>query len=306
MSVSNRTFGELRFQLQKEFPGLDPDKLDFWITERYRDILRSLTWRRLRVQAVIQTPAAYETGTVAVTNGADTVALTGGAFTSAMTGRAIRIAADNEYYQFTFVGATSGTLDRNYEGDTDTAATYKIAQPVYVLPADCRQLHSIRVLGLPRDLDQWSQEQLDEASPHRSRYGKPVAYAPHMDNASSPSRMQVELYPIPDEVLDLPYWYTQEPTLFEASGTSDFFAAWLLPNALVESVRQLALRMDKDYVGAREAGREAAAAFDVMQREEAKRIGTTPLKMTPAFTRHRIRRSLGSYRGGNFVLGDDF
>jgi hypothetical protein len=306
VSATNRTFGEIRFQLQKEFPGLDADVLDFWITERYRDILRSLAWRRLRVQAVIQTPDAYETGTVAVTNGSDALTLTGGTWTSAMTGRGIRIAADNEYYQFTFASSTTGTLDRNYEGTTDADATYKLFQSVYVLPADCRELHSIRVLDSPRDLDQWSQETLDEAAPHRIKYGTPRAYAPHMDNASSPSRIQVELYPIPDDVMSLPYWYTQDPTLFSASGTADFFAPWLLPNALVEQVRSLALRKERDYTGAQLASQEATVAMQEMIREEARRIGTTPLKMAGVHTRHRVERVLKRFPQGNFVLGDDF
>lgn len=306
MSVDNRTFGEIRFALHKEFPGLDQDLLDLWIVERYRDILQALAWRRLRVQSVIQTPAAYDTGTVSVTEGSDTVTLSDGTWTSAMTGRTFRVAGENEYYQFTYVGASSGTLDRNYEGDDDTAAEYKIAQSVYVLPPDCRELHSIRVLGAPRDLDQWSQEMLDEAAPHRSAYGKPVAYAPHMENASSPSRQQVELYPIPDDVYGLPFWYTQEPTLFTASDTSDFFAPWLLPNALIEHVRSIALRKEKDYTGAQFATAEAARAFATMRATEARRIGSTPMKMAPKFTRHRIERVLRNRYTGNVVLGDDF
>jgi hypothetical protein len=303
LSATNRTFGELRFQLQREFNGLDADTLDFWLTERYRDVLNDLPWQRLRVQSVIQAPAKYDTGTVAVTNGANSVTLTGGTWSSAMTGRMIRFNGENEYYQFTFASSTTGTLDRTYEGSDNAAATYKISQSVFVLPADCRQLHSIRVLGAPRDLDKISQEQLDEAAPHRSRYGTPVTYALHMDNASSPSRRQVELYPIPDELTPLPYWYTQDPTLFSASDTGSFFAPWLLPNAIVDHVRSMAY---DDLGRSDRAARRAETALQQMRTNEARQRGSEPLRMAPAYTRHRVERVVGRLPGGNFVLGDDF
>lgn len=59
MSATNPTFGEIRFQCQKRFPGLDADLLDSYINERYRRILRRGDWQRLRVQGGGQHGAAF-------------------------------------------------------------------------------------------------------------------------------------------------------------------------------------------------------------------------------------------------------
>lgn len=76
---------------------------------------------------ILSTEAFYDTGTVAVTNGANTVVLTTGEFTADMDGLPIRIDGDSVDYTFTYVDANNGTLDRVYEGTTDTSATFKIA-----------------------------------------------------------------------------------------------------------------------------------------------------------------------------------
>src|SRR5512143_2522584 len=287
MSATNPTFGEIRFQCQKRWPGVDPDILDSFINERYRRVLRRIPWQRARVQAVLQTVAPYTTGTVAVTEGSANLVLTDGTWTSAMTGRGIRIASENAYYQFTFATDTTGTLDRAYEGDTATAATYSIWQNIYVPPADLRILHSMRVFDAPQDLDQITQEELDERAPQRSLYGTPSCYATHMDDLSTPPRRQVEVYPIPDEVLALPFWYTQDATLFAASGTAGFFASWLIPEVIYAGVEADVLRKERDYAGSDRADLRVATVLVEMLMEEARRIGPRKLKMADRYTRHR-------------------
>jgi len=291
MSATQLTFGEIRFQCQKRFPGLDPDLLDSYINERYRRILRRGDWQRLRVQAVLQTVAPYETGTLAATKGSASITGTDTVWTEAMSGRAIRIAAGDEYYQLTYVSPTSGTLDRAYEGEGATAAVYSIWQNVYVLPADLSVLHSIRVLGSPRDLDQITQEELDERAANRSTVGTPDCYAPHMADLSTPPRGQVELYPIPDRVMALPFWYTQDPTLFSASQTSSFIAAWLNPDALYCGVEaEIRRQLEKDYVGAQAAEGMFSLHLSEMFAAEARRIPARQIKMAERFTRHNVRR----------------
>ncbi len=294
MSATNPTFGEVRFQCQKSWPGVDPDILDSYLNERYRRVLRKLPWQRLRVQAVLQTVAPYTTGTLDVANGSTALTLTDGTFSADMSGRAIRIAAGNEYYQFTYASPTAGTLDRGYEGTTDAVATFSIWQNIYVLPADLRILHSMRVLGAPWDMDQISQEQLDEQAPHRGLYGTPSRYATHMDDASTPPRRQVELYPIPDAVLAIPFWYTQDPTLFAASSTASFFAPWLIPDVLYAGVEAEALGKEKDYAGADRAELRFAQVLAEMLMEEARRIGPRRLKMAEKYTRHNRQRWSGT------------
>lgn len=290
MSATQLTFGEIRFQCQKRFPGVDPDVLDSLINERYRRVLRRGDWQRLKVQAVLQTVEPYETGTLAVAKGSTALVGTDTVWTDAMSGRAIRIANGEEYYQFTRTAGTTGTLDRAYEGEDETAATYSIWQNIFPLPADLFVLHSMRVLGYPADLDQVSQEQLDERDPNRASEGTPNCYSPHMDDASTPPRMQVEVFPIPDEAIAIPFWYTQDPTLFSASGTALFVAAWLEPAAIYDGVEADVRRLEKDYAGFD----RAEALFNVhlieMFGAEARRRGPQSIKMHPQYTRHNRRR----------------
>lgn len=75
----------------------------------------------------------YLTGTIAVTNNSTTITGTSTVWTSAMTDRKIKINGSDEIYTFTYVSATSGTLDKAYLGDTDTSTTYVIWQEAYLL-----------------------------------------------------------------------------------------------------------------------------------------------------------------------------
>jgi hypothetical protein len=114
------TFGEIRLQLEKLCPGIDQELIDGWINARYTEILDSLPWKRAESESVFQIPASYNIGTVAVSQGSANVSGTGTTWTEAMNGRYIRINSGTEYYLFTWVSATSATLDRPYEGSTSS------------------------------------------------------------------------------------------------------------------------------------------------------------------------------------------
>lgn len=299
MSATNLTFGEIRMQCVKRFPGVDPDVLDSLINERYRRALRRLDWQRLRVQAVLQTAAPYETGILTVAKGSTGLTLADdltilpvvhAAWTSVMSGRAIRIAERDEYYQFTQTGALTGTLDRGYEGEDDADAGYSIWQAIYVLPSDLAQLHSMRVFGSALDLDQTTQEALDEQDAARTSYGTPERYALHMDDLSTPPRRQVELHPGPDELLSIPFWYTQDPELFGAGDTGDFLAPWLNPDEIYLGVEADVKRLAENYVGAQLAEQLRGVSASEANQSECRRIGPQPLKMAPMYTRHNRRR----------------
>lgn len=284
------TYGELRALLVKAAPGVDLDLLDGWINDRYADILDKLPWRRVRQQAVIQTVAVYETGTVAVTNGVNTVTGAGTTFTSAMTGRMFRIAAENAYYEFTFVSTTSGTLDRTYEGTTATGASYKIAQSVFQLPTTCRYVEETRLLDPPRDLLKKTQAEMSTIAPHRGLYGNPQFFSHFMDDASDPPRGQIEFYPIPDKIKSIPLWFISEPATLTATATN--MLVWMRPGALKAGVMADILRHQKDHLGAQgyEAQFELLVA-DMVRTHSFEQAGV-PLRMATRLTRHRRRRGL--------------
>lgn len=282
------TYGEVRGLLAKMTPGLDLDLLDGWLSDRYYQILDRLPWRRVRQQTVIQTVAVYETGTVALTNGVNTVTGTGTTFTSAMTGRMFRVVGDNQYYEFTYVSATSGTLDRTYEGTTATAASYKITQNVFQMPTTCRIVEEARLLDPPRDLIKKSTAEMNALSPHRGTYGDPFFWAPFMDDASDPPVGQIEFYPIPEEVRAIPIFFIAEQTI--PTTTAANILPWMRPGALKAGVQADIARHLKDYAGATIHEQRFEALLADMVRAHSTEVGGQALGMALRFTRHRRMR----------------
>ena len=286
------TLGTLRLRLLKQFPGLDLDVLDGFISDRYGEILAELPWSRLDAMSVLQTSAPYETGTVAVTEGSASITLTSGTWTTDMTGRAFRVAGRDEYYEFVYVTATTGTLDRVYEGDDDTAASYKIWQSIYPLPADCRHLgddaFATTSLGPLRRL---SRAELNVSAPTRAAYGTPDVWTSYMDDGSTPPRMQIELYPIPDEAVGIPFEYVAEASVPGAASTS--FLPWVEPaTALVEGVIAKIYRTPqfKDLPSSQLAAADAESALSKMRANEARRQGPSMMSLSDHYTSHRRGR----------------
>jgi hypothetical protein len=274
------TLGALRFRLSKAFPGLDPDLLDGWIQDTHSDILGELPWSRQQATGILQTTAPYTTGTVTVTNESTTVTGSGTTFTSGMTGRAFRIAGRDEYYEFTYVSSTSGTLDRGYEGDTASGASYSIFQFVYPLPTDCRILQDDAFPSMTR----LTGAQMDATGV----VGTPTNWASYMDDASTPPRMQIELYPTPDESIGIPFTYTAEAA--DLSGASTILKAWVDSTALVEGVTAKIKAHLKDYTGAAYHATLAQKALDSMKATEAHGMAPTQMQLSSHYTGHRARR----------------
>lgn len=68
----------------------------------------------------------YTTGTVALTQGSAAITGTNTAWNANMNGKPIRFQNDSGEYIFTYLSATTGTLDRVYAGATAAAATYEM------------------------------------------------------------------------------------------------------------------------------------------------------------------------------------
>lgn len=279
------TLGDARFRIAKTpgGEGVDQDYLDSVINEVYATILRSYPWKRLTVTTTLQTTAIYDTGTVAVTNGANTVVLTSGTFTSAMTGRDFRVDGNNEFYTFTFVDATNGTIDRNYEGTTATAGTYRIFKRIYALASTVSVVQSLKVFGLDADLDETDQEQLDEMDASRLTYGRPETFALFDDDASTPPVSQIELWPIPEDAEGLPLRYTKAPPVL--SVPSDNILPWVSYECLIAGVKaELGIGSEDKFL----------ILLRAAQSEENRRIQPQQIKMADRFVRHREERAAGT------------
>jgi hypothetical protein len=278
------TYGDVRFRLAKAYPTVDPDLIDGWIDDRYRAILDALQWQRRRVEAILQTTAEYATGTVAVTQGSTAVTGTDTVWTAAMSGRGFRVDGRDEIYTFTRTGDTTGTLDRAYEGDDDADATYRIFQQIYALPAACRLVESFE------DLDTMSRAELSAAAPGRPENGTPEVWAPYPDTAAG--LVQVELYPIPDESVGIPYSYFADAADLSAGATSAALLPWVRPAALIAGATADILRHLKEWQGAREYEGTYEARVADMRRSDAASRPAAAIRMANAYTDHRVRRGM--------------
>jgi len=351
------TYGQLKFRLTKAFPGVDLDLIEGWINDVYRDILGELPWQRQQVESMLLTVAPYTTGYVALTQGSQAVSLVGGTFTSAMNGRALRTPPRTEFYQFTYISATSGSLDRPYEGPPlsplptlasgigsgDTHATlsstnnvspgefflidseavqvttftgdvvsilrqqlgtaaashssnatltplsaFSIFQHIYPLPSNCRLLEDDAFSSKHGLSERFTHAQLNISDPNRVMMGTPQGWASYMDDNSSPPNMQVELYPVPDKEIGIPFTYVADGQALSSSST--LFQFWMQPSALIDGVTAKILAHLKDYNGAQLHGAAFGGSLKRMRSAEAQ--GMAPAKMTMGgyYTRGRARR----------------
>lgn len=291
------TLGEIRFRLTKAYPGIDPDLIDGWINDRYTQILDALPWQRLEVEAILQTTAPYRDGTVTVTAGSTAVTGASTVWTAAMSARSFRVDGRSEIYTFTRTGDATGTLDRAYEGDNAAGAAYSIFQRVYTLPADCRLLEDDAFSDFELGpLGRLSRKQLNDSAPGRPASGTPQVWASYMEDASTPPRMQIELYPIPDEARGIPYRYTKEQASLSSAATT--LQAWLRPAPLIEGVSADCLNHLEKYAGADRKEARFGALVNDMKRNEAANRGGQAIRAAGWMTRHRIARQVSYSRTG--------
>lgn len=268
-------------------PGVDLDLLDGWINDRYAAILDRMAWQRLEVRSTFQTTAEYATGTVSVTAGSTALVGTGTTWTSAMTGAMFRVGSDNAYYEFAYVSATSGTLNRAYEGTTDALAAYRLNRNVYGMPADLRSLVSVESFETGLPLKKLSLAEMNALFPTRSLYGSPLYWCPYMDAQSDPPAPQIELYPIPEAAQGFPYHYIADPSV------SDTLLPWLRPSALIAGVRaDICMSAGVHFNAAMAQLFETQFERAVMELVgmEMRRAGPVKIEMPSRHTAHRARR----------------
>lgn len=236
------TFGEIRLRIKQLVPPLSLDEIDGFIGDRYTQILDAIPWTRRDAQTTIQTVAPYLTGTVTLTAASAAVTGSGTTWTAGMSGRRFTIPGRNETYTFTYLSATTGTLDRAYEGTTAAGSGYQILQAVYALPADYRLPRAVRNAQLG------PMERIDRQDANAAigvQTGAPQWHRLTYDNTSDPPRAQIELFPAPDSVTSVVVEYTADETLFTSS-TSRTLLPWLRPSCLTDGVLADAwLHLDK-------------------------------------------------------------
>lgn len=282
------TYGQLKLRMQQMFPSVSLDIIEGFIGDRYAEILGELPWSRQDLQGIVLTAAPYKTGLASVTQGSAAISLSGGTWTAGMSGRAFRVSPRSEFYEFSYITATTAGLDRNYEGPTSAAAAYSIFQHVYPLPVACRLLNEDAFSGALGAMRRTTHGELNQSDPQRVMSGTPQLWASYMDDTSTPPRMQVEFYPVPDTAVGIPFTYSADSG--ELSDTETLLQVWIQPAALVEGTIAKLKRHTKDYTGAQLATVDAAAALKNMRSSEAQGMAPAQMQLDPYFTRHRLRR----------------
>lgn len=177
----------------------------------------------------------YETGTVSLTNGSTAVTGTATVWTAAMTGMQMRI-GDNDnvpFYTFTFLTSTTGTLDREYEGPTDTSATYALQDLYLEFPSDLYTLDDIRDATRNWRLRrQYSQQNyIDFVDPKRQMSGTPWLYvAAPARTVNGVSYPRFEFWPRVPGSTHLVYRYYPKA---ELASNSDYLITMIKPEAVV-------------------------------------------------------------------------
>jgi hypothetical protein len=288
------SWGQIRLLLQQfAGNGVSLDTIDEKINSRYALILSRMGWQGLEVSGMLQTLAAYTTGTVSVTQGSTAVTGTGTTWVSSMTGLQFVTCFGNPY-TVTILTNTTLTLDRPFEGYTNTSLGYWLGRAVYQLPDACRNLKMIRSpwtgVAIP-PMDEYEFGQLEGAA----IVGGPVQrYIPQpdgVDPATGVTVKQIMLWPLPSVARGYPIVYDSVTEGFDGTSTTNGPLAFVSCAALLAGCKaDLALEM---------RGRmDQAEAFEVLFEkhlmgmvhvENSQKPYPRP-RMASQYTRHRMQR----------------
>lgn len=234
--MAQQTFGQLWQKLLLYAPGLPPALAQQFIKNSYNRIVNYHYWSELFTDWEKVLATEYSTGTVSVTNGNTAITGTSTVWTAAMTGRQIKFddADGQPYYTFTRVTDTTGTLDRAYQGATDTSTTYSIGEYYVEFPSNLAVLDDIR------DIDQnWRLRRqfhqpnyLDLIDAKRSNEGSPTLYvaAPPRIDGTGTTYPRYEFWPRPSGGTHLVARYIKTS---ELSANTDYPVAAVLPEAII-------------------------------------------------------------------------
>ena len=291
----SETFGSFRARCTKLPIGtaVDLDLLDSFINQRIESYCRAFPFSRLEQQSTLQLVAEYTTGTVTIAAGATSGTGSGTTFTSIMTGRWIRFAGRLDYYQFTYVSATSFTIDRVLEGTSNlSAAAYRIWKSVYELPSNLESIKSLRNLTLGIDLQETSREELDGNDAARVQSGNPFTWAPAEDSSSN--LPQIEVYPGPVVGEGMPMRWRANAPLFDLTNDNvDLveFPNWISIPCIFAGVKADLYAMIGDSGNAQREEAMYERLLGYAMAEDARRQPVARMEIADRYRVHRARRA---------------
>lgn len=290
------TWGELRLQLRISAPGVADDLIDESVNNRYARVLEHRAWSWLETSAYVESIAPYSstTDTVAVTQGSNAITGTGTTWSSALNGLKFQLVSDGTFYSFTYVSATTATLDRVYEGTTSTASPYRLFTNIYALPDDFKAILQESSAENGFDLTPLDEVGMGEQVGFRNAIGTPEVYAitPSPEDLDGGFSWQIEMFPIPTAAKGYPIRYLRAAPAFDGVNTSDNPLPFVSDAVILAGCRaDLNAHLEKF---------QKAAYYEVRFEDELKTMTMADvlkqpirqLQMARRFTRHRLLRSM--------------
>ncbi len=220
-----------------------------WVNMACRAVAYSYPWDSMRDLQTVSTVGTYTTGTVTATLGSTTVTGSGTTWTAAMTGRKFALTQGGPRYRFTYVSATSGTLEDAFAEATVSGSAYVIFQDEYDLAATTHSVEDVNAIGSNHRGPVWpaGMRSLDHSDYMAASTGPPQVWSQAASTTVGTPRVRFQ--PCPDGVYRVEFRYLKSWTPMAAE--TDLYTTQGLPEDVEELILDRALRWGPRIEGSR-------------------------------------------------------
>jgi hypothetical protein len=286
------TWGQIRLLISQDAKGVSLDAIDQKINARYAAILGMRDWKGLEGNATLQTMDAYRTGTIAVTQGSTAVVGTGTTWLNGYSGWQLLIGGSRAWYTATVVDGQHITLDRPYESQSDTAASYSLINAIMQLPDDCRHLRVIRSPATGLQMTEMTSLEFAQEVGFAICEGVAQAYIPQPDGVNSSDGdtvKQILLYPLPLWARGYQIVYERLGIGFDGTTTGTGPFDFVSGHAIIAGAK-MDLKCYSNALELQGLMNEWDTQISAMHHVENGERKPLPLKLADVYTRHRRQR----------------
>lgn len=233
--MAQETFGQIWNKVLLYAPGTPVPLVQQMVKNAYQRAIDMHYWSDLLADGELVVKDSYSTGTVGVTEGSTTVSSSGATWTAGHVGMQLAVddAGGQPYYTVTATTTDAITIDRAYEGETDSSSTYVVGDYYLEFPSDLGVLDDVRELNnewrLRRPYHQ--QNYLDLVDADRSQSGSPILYVAAPPRiASGVSYPRYEFWPKPPDGTHIVFRYFKTSDL---TTNTSYIIPGLKPEAVV-------------------------------------------------------------------------
>ena len=225
-NIETRVMNQLRIPTSNT---IEQTKVQNLINEVYRDLwIKNDFWFLIK-RGVVNTVAKYTTGTANVANLSTAVTLSSAPAVGlgSFVGYVFFVLGDtgdnNAVYRISAhtAGSANVTLDANFTGTTNTAASYRIYQDTYSLPTDVGKVIKVKRYGKDFPVAAIGPAEMADFKTSDMREGKPDIFTvlDFSTTGDPTTARQLVVHPYPDKTYRLELTYKQQLNT-ELSGTT--------------------------------------------------------------------------------------